>query len=195
MSSLDSDVCKIEIGESKGREMRCCKKVPPGTLLFSEPPYIYVPSNLKESCHLCLGSKPPLMTCSACKSVVFCSKDCQRKAWKNFHKLECKMLCAGMGSDFLPMFRVLTQKITNNQPDKLFDDLITNRSASSLSEVQQIHDSSAAFAQNLQEMPEFGQHPFCDAELLTEWWYKLNSNMFPITDPYQAGDGLSCVCN
>lgn len=33
-----------------------------------------------------------LMKCSACKAVVYCSSECQRKDWKTGHKQKCHIL-------------------------------------------------------------------------------------------------------
>eukprot|EP01066_Platyproteum_vivax_P019026 Platyproteum_vivax@DN7621_c1_g1_i1.p1 len=166
MSGLDAGICKIENGDSKGRELRCSKRALPGTVILSEAPYVYVPKRLRESCHLCLGSATALMPCSVCKSVVFCSKDCQRKAWKNFHKFECKILHNRMTPHTLLIIRIMNQKLMNSQPDLLFDDLITNKTALSPSRLGEIRDLSTGFSEILKKMPEFGQHQFCDAELL-----------------------------
>jgi MYND finger len=40
-------------------------------------------------CSVCRGKgKPKLLTCTACKAVKYCSKDCQKKDWK-VHKQRC----------------------------------------------------------------------------------------------------------
>lgn len=32
------------------------------------------------------------MTCGGCKTVYYCSRKCQKEAWSDHHKLECKAL-------------------------------------------------------------------------------------------------------
>ncbi|KAJ6467637.1 hypothetical protein C8R47DRAFT_811362 [Mycena vitilis] len=39
---------------------------------------------------LCICSKPAQNRCSACKSVGYCSQECQRRDWKT-HKIQCKI--------------------------------------------------------------------------------------------------------
>ena len=43
-----------------------------------------------RECHYCHKVTDDVKTCSACKAAVYCSKECQVKAWKGGHKLECK---------------------------------------------------------------------------------------------------------
>ena len=52
------------------------------------------------SCSACGAPAPsgadarPLPVCSGCRGAAYCSKDCQRAAWKAGHKDECKRLAA-----------------------------------------------------------------------------------------------------
>lgn len=50
--------------------------------------------NKKNCCNNCntdLGKKGGLK-CSACSTVVYCGKECQKEHWKNGHRKECKVL-------------------------------------------------------------------------------------------------------
>jgi len=40
----------------------------------------------------------PLLRCSSCKEVYYCSKECQKSAWR-IHKKECKLLSEMVGDD------------------------------------------------------------------------------------------------
>ncbi len=42
-----------------------------------------------RECHYCLKVTDDVKKCSACKVAVYCSRDCQAKAWKAGHKKEC----------------------------------------------------------------------------------------------------------
>ena len=38
--------------------------------------------------------KPPILQCSKCHAVAYCSRACQVKAWKAGHKRECSAAAA-----------------------------------------------------------------------------------------------------
>jgi hypothetical protein len=42
------------------------------------------------------GQSDKLLTCAGCKSVKYCSKDCQKQDWKT-HKIPCKKI-SGVGA-------------------------------------------------------------------------------------------------
>ena len=44
--------------------------------------------NFLGMCKTCLKENVKLLTCGRCKSVIYCSKDCQKKDWKS-HKAVC----------------------------------------------------------------------------------------------------------
>jgi len=41
-------------------------------------------------CHCCLSNLSTVLTCSRCKNATYCSKECQRKHWKD-HKPRCEL--------------------------------------------------------------------------------------------------------
>ena len=51
------------------------------------------------------NAKDVTLRCSRCKTVAFCNRECQAKAW-NIHKRHCGRdqfcICAGCGNDFAP---------------------------------------------------------------------------------------------
>lgn len=49
------------------------------------------------ACSLCKTIDVNLMMCGGCKSVSYCSKDCQVKDWRIEHKNECKILAIWKG--------------------------------------------------------------------------------------------------
>ena len=44
-----------------------------------------------RECHGCQQPKANLKLCTACRSVAYCSQECQKKAWKAGHKKECTL--------------------------------------------------------------------------------------------------------
>lgn len=69
-------------------------------------PYVLIPrsSIIPTVCYGCLVEKTNLKTCSGCKLVKYCSKNCQTKSWKDIHKRECKVFrkCKDEGHPILP---------------------------------------------------------------------------------------------
>ena len=41
-------------------------------------------------CNYCCSKKKPLKQCGGCKSVFYCSKECQKEDWSKAHKALCK---------------------------------------------------------------------------------------------------------
>ena len=49
-------------------------------------------SNPEKFCTVCNAASDSLKICSACKNATYCSIECQRKDWKDGHKIQCKKL-------------------------------------------------------------------------------------------------------
>jgi hypothetical protein len=49
----------------------------------------YKGKNLDHECNTCGATPPALSKCAACGAVKYCSKECQKKDWKQ-HKKVCK---------------------------------------------------------------------------------------------------------
>jgi hypothetical protein len=73
-------VCIEHIDASfAGEKLRLARKAEKGHIAVRSP---------LHPCASC-GAGGKLMTCSLCKKVWYCSRDCQRKHWKASHKREC----------------------------------------------------------------------------------------------------------
>ncbi|CAG5088126.1 Oidioi.mRNA.OKI2018_I69.PAR.g11739.t1.cds [Oikopleura dioica] len=61
--------------------------------ILNSSPYVHTLAKKYHGlrCAQCTVSKPKLSRCAGCKLQYYCSKDCQKSAWK-WHKEECKML-------------------------------------------------------------------------------------------------------
>ncbi|KZV89009.1 hypothetical protein EXIGLDRAFT_161075 [Exidia glandulosa HHB12029] len=84
-----------------------------------------------EQCHRCWKSKSEattLLVCSACKTVLYCSKECQKAAWPA-HKEHCKRDAAA--NETMRSVTVSVNPTTNvslpDQPTNYFDLLIALR--------------------------------------------------------------------
>ncbi|CAH8297138.1 unnamed protein product [Schistosoma turkestanicum] len=62
-----------------------------GVIYLEEAAYAHsiLNSKLSKYCDGCLSSVSNLRSCSSCKLMMYCSRDCQRRMW-HVHKLECK---------------------------------------------------------------------------------------------------------
>lgn len=89
----------IETREKRGRGLFVTKNVKRGTPIVKATPAcaIFDLNNLQGFCNFCgieaAHLDKPLLQCSGCKSLKFCSAACQKAAWKpEEHKLECAAL-------------------------------------------------------------------------------------------------------
>lgn len=60
-------------------------------------PVYHAPSLLISTCSMCQGAVPKMKQCSACRSVLYCSPECQKRDWSD-HKKKCQEM-RGMRKD------------------------------------------------------------------------------------------------
>uniref|UniRef100_A0A336LV57 CSON001820 protein n=1 Tax=Culicoides sonorensis TaxID=179676 RepID=A0A336LV57_CULSO len=87
----------LEYGTSKefGRYIRTKHDLYPGDILMIEKPYVKCINEGSEyiKCINCLKSNfLNLFPCENCSKTMFCSKECERDAWRRFHKYECTVI-------------------------------------------------------------------------------------------------------
>ncbi|XP_037081973.1 histone-lysine N-methyltransferase SMYD3-like [Pollicipes pollicipes] len=65
-----------------------------GQLLVSADPFVYVlkAEAARVRCAFCLDKSEKLQRCSGCQVMYFCNRHCQKNAWSEFHRLECRRL-------------------------------------------------------------------------------------------------------
>ncbi|XP_043237510.1 histone-lysine N-methyltransferase SMYD3-like isoform X1 [Amphibalanus amphitrite] len=65
-----------------------------GQLLLSAQPFVYVlkSDGLRVRCSYCLEKRDHLHRCSGCQVMYFCDRECQKRAWSEFHRSECARL-------------------------------------------------------------------------------------------------------
>lgn len=88
-----------------------------GELILSESPLSYALHGKASSqfCAECLKSREvhPLLRCSKCKYVFYCSKNCQKSHW-TLHKKECSFIArsnATPGATLRVIFHIITSKV------------------------------------------------------------------------------------
>ncbi|CBY24692.1 unnamed protein product [Oikopleura dioica] len=85
----------VEIRNTKeaGRGLYSTKNFETGMNILNSTPYVHTLALKYHGvrCAQCCVFKPKLLRCAGCKLQYYCSKDCQKSAWK-IHKEECKML-------------------------------------------------------------------------------------------------------
>ncbi|KAG0555743.1 hypothetical protein KC19_11G000800 [Ceratodon purpureus] len=85
----------ITFSPSKGRCLLALRPFRRGHLIFQHEPYVATLDAASQAsrCDRCFRppSSSPLQRCSACKTVFYCSADCQRREWGH-HKFECRIL-------------------------------------------------------------------------------------------------------
>ena len=55
--------------------------------------HIVLKSKREYVCDFCLRNAFEVLNkCGACKKVYYCQRECQKKAWKSYHKYECEVL-------------------------------------------------------------------------------------------------------
>jgi len=91
-----NDKLAIKTSESKRRKVVTLKNINRGTLLLKEEAFASVIKEdfIEDYCDYCYQLRPVnkrLGCCSRCRKAYYCSKECQKKAYK-YHKKECFFL-------------------------------------------------------------------------------------------------------
>jgi hypothetical protein len=109
---------------------------PGDVILRIRSPYILVLDNntIETLCYHCLSRVESLPHCARCKSVRYCSKDCQLVSWEEIHKYECKIFrkVKNQGRPLLPtpvraLLQVLLRYSNGTDPDPGWNRLMTHR--------------------------------------------------------------------
>ncbi len=92
-ASIQSMDVKIDYLDQVGRTVIATKSIKKGELIFKEKSLVTV-THLVSSCDYCLQTLPSQsITCEQCKQEVYCSKECQTAAWKEYHEWQCQQKC------------------------------------------------------------------------------------------------------
>ena len=98
--------CVVSAASRFGRGLQVVEDVERGQDLLTLHPLVHVAGDANTSCGQCLmplrhttetAQAARGQRCSACKAVFYCSKSCQKAAWKLSHKAECAALATDKG--------------------------------------------------------------------------------------------------
>ncbi|POS77476.1 hypothetical protein DHEL01_v204134 [Diaporthe helianthi] len=117
LSQASTSGVVLRIGASSipqaGSGLFALSDIPAGSEIFHSIPLITAAESAHEgTCDFCFynsgssinrdgrfyssntddDARPAVTCCGACKVARYCSKECQTKAWKSYHKFECKIL-------------------------------------------------------------------------------------------------------
>lgn len=95
---------KLEVVYNKnfGRHVIATADIFPGEVLVKEKPYftLLLKSQCLFSCSYCLSRNANLYPCHSCCFAMYCSTECRKKAWKDYHIVECPMVPSLVDMDF-----------------------------------------------------------------------------------------------
>lgn len=86
-----SAVLELKYNADKGRHIITNRDIKMGDILFVEKPYAFVvlPDQYKSHCHHCCSSYLAPIPCLECIMALYCSDDCRRESWEQYHRWEC----------------------------------------------------------------------------------------------------------
>ncbi|XP_030761785.1 histone-lysine N-methyltransferase SMYD3-like [Sitophilus oryzae] len=103
-----SDSIEIQSNSESGKQVVAIKDIPAGEIIAIEQPYVVAvgigPSQKYLHCHECLELCYNLIPCQKCRTALYCSEECQSRAFEEYHYSECD-LCQ---YDFIEQISVKT---------------------------------------------------------------------------------------
>ena len=67
-------------------------------VIWRRPSFNDTKTTLKKVCEMCHTNGSSMLKCSGCNCTYYCSRECQKRAWK-YHKFVCKNLNIDGGFD------------------------------------------------------------------------------------------------
>lgn len=85
---------KLSVNEKFGRHIVTSQKLKTGDVVAIVKPFYKSldKSEAPSRCVFCFKSATYGISCESCSSVKFCSVECQRSAWNEFHRFECSSI-------------------------------------------------------------------------------------------------------
>lgn len=97
-----SSKLEVVFNDQMGRHVIARGDIGPGEVLIKEEPYftLLLKSQCLFSCSYCLSRNANLYPCHSCCFALYCSTECRKKAWKDYHNVECPMVPSLVDMDF-----------------------------------------------------------------------------------------------
>ena len=81
----------VQFNEIFGRQLVVTHDVKPGEIVYVETPYVNCLNlnNYHNYCSHCFIKTWSSIPCDSCNWCMFCSEECKKSAWANYHDIEC----------------------------------------------------------------------------------------------------------
>lgn len=93
-SQNPSNTYSIQIDEKLGRQIIATRDIKPGEIIVVEKPYVSCVklSNFTNYCGHCFAKTWTSIPCDNCNWCMFCSEECKKLAFINYHDMECYVM-------------------------------------------------------------------------------------------------------
>lgn len=116
-----SATAKIEVRhtEEMGRHVIAKEDLDVGDVVAIEKPFVkfLLKSQYLIRCHYCFHTDYNLYPCNTCCFVMFCSKNCQMKAWKDYHSVECPIMILLLKMNFSKLELLALRTVIKGKSD------------------------------------------------------------------------------
>lgn len=89
-----SDAIDVNYSEKFGRHVVATRDIEVGEVLVVERPYLKLidTDNAHSFCCHCLKFMWNSIACDCCANILYCSEDCKKISWNQYHRYECLVL-------------------------------------------------------------------------------------------------------
>ncbi|EPX71081.1 histone lysine methyltransferase Set6 [Schizosaccharomyces octosporus yFS286] len=163
---MSSFIAPIEL-PYYGRGVVAAERIQPGTILLSKivDNFALEVGILSTHCSGCTSEGEKTKRCTACKTIYYCSKACQKADWP-LHKLECRALQASRHNGILPsicrlLIRLYAMSLKDPKSTELLESHITDfpKVAASWTDAELIASAASHYTKIYQ--PDLFRFLFC----------------------------------
>ena len=119
------DCVELKKSQKYGKGLYVTKEIHAGDVLINEEACVssLVKGEIYKRCSRCLNENHlNLIPCEFCTRAMFCSPECKKMAWEDFHRLECEITNGKMELDSTCMYALrilfIAMKAFNNSVDE-----------------------------------------------------------------------------